>query len=201
MLDLGRQHTLSASSHTLAMMTAIALRPREQQPGAHSKPEGIYVDRTDGHNSREHEGRHHATQAEDPGRTTVVQCIFRARRRSCIGGRHARSATVLLRHTPFDTFVVPGIFLGAVIGGSAAIGAIALLAPMRKSLAFSSAAGVIMIGWIAGETLLIEGFSWLQGLYLLTGLTVVAASTERFVGVAGKSLEEQSGALKRVAGA
>lgn len=57
-----------------------------------------------------------------------------------------------------------------------------------------------MIGWIGGETLLIEGFSWLQGLYLLTGLMVVAASTERFVGVAGKSLEAQ-GALKRVAGA
>ena len=33
-----------------------------------------------------------------------------------------------------------------------------------------------MIGWITGETILIEGFSWLQGLYLFTGVLVVALS-------------------------
>ena len=84
--------------------------------------------------------------------------------------------TVLLRHTPFDSFVVPGIFLGTVIGGSALIGATALLAHWRRALFTSAAAGAIMIGWIVAETLLIEGFSWLQCLYLLTGSIVVAAS-------------------------
>lgn len=83
---------------------------------------------------------------------------------------------VLLRHTPFDSFVVPGIFLGAVIGGSAATGASALFSRSRHAAAVSIVAGAIMVGWILGETVLVEGFSWLQGLYLLTGSTVLLVS-------------------------
>lgn len=82
----------------------------------------------------------------------------------------------LLRHTPFDSFVAPGIFLGTVIGGSALIGAAALLAHASRSLFVSAAAGATMIGWTVADTLLIEGFSWVQGLFLLTGLMVVIAS-------------------------
>ena len=36
--------------------------------------------------------------------------------------------------------------------------------------------GVVMVGWILGETLLVEGFSWLQGLYLVTGSVAVVVS-------------------------
>ena len=84
--------------------------------------------------------------------------------------------TTLLRHTPFESFVVPGIFLAVVIGGSATIGATALMAHWRRATVISAAAGAVMVGWIAGETVLVEGFSWLQGLYLLTGASTVAAS-------------------------
>ncbi|QTE28086.1 hypothetical protein [Pengzhenrongella sicca] len=83
----------------------------------------------------------------------------------------------LLRNTPFDSFVIPGLFLAIVIGGSSAAAAVASCARMPRSLLVAGAAGVILIGWIAGETILIEGFSWLQGLYLLTGATVVALAT------------------------
>lgn len=113
-------------------------------------------------------------------RTLVGLHLFNAL--SAVGGGIALFAgdlgvpTVLLRHTPFDSFVVPGIFLAAVIGGSATIGATALLANWRQALVTSAAAGTIMVGWILGETLLVEGFSWLQGLYLLTGSIVVVAS-------------------------
>ena len=101
---------------------------------------------------------------------------------SAVGGGIALVAgalgvpTVLLQHTPFDSFVVPGIFLAVVIGGSATVGLTALLARWRRALATSAAAGAVMVGWILGETLLVEGFSWLQGLYLLTGSIVVIAS-------------------------
>ena len=84
--------------------------------------------------------------------------------------------TMLLRHTSFDSFVIPGLFLGIIIGGSALAGAIALRAQARRSRLISAAAGVIMVGWIAGETILVGGFSWLQGLYLLTGLLVLVLS-------------------------
>jgi len=83
---------------------------------------------------------------------------------------------MLLRHTPFDSFVIPGLFLGIIIGGSALAGAVALRAQPRRSRLISAAAGVIMVGWIAGETILVRGFSVLQGLYLLTGLIVVVLS-------------------------
>jgi hypothetical protein len=78
----------------------------------------------------------------------------------------------LLRHTPFDSYVIPGLFLGIIIGGSALAGTVALLTHARRSRFISAAAGVTMVGWIAGETILVRGFSWLQGLYLLTGLIV-----------------------------
>jgi hypothetical protein len=82
----------------------------------------------------------------------------------------------VLRHTPFDSFVVPGIFLAAVIGGSAAIGTAAMLARSRQAPVVSAAAGAVMVGWILGETALVQGFSWLQALYLLTGSIVLLAS-------------------------
>mgnify|MGYP001792509955 FL=1 len=113
-------------------------------------------------------------------RTLVGLHLFNAF--SAVGGGIALVAgglgvpATLLRHTPFDSFVVPGIFLAAVIGGSATIGATALLAHWLLALVTSAAAGAIMVGWILGETLLVEGFSWLQGLYLLTGSIVVVAS-------------------------
>src|SRR5665647_1872428 len=75
-------------------------------------------------------------------RTLVGLHLFNAL--SAVGGGIALSAgglgvpTVLLRHTPFDSFVVPGIFLDAVIGGSATIGATALLANWRRELVTSA---------------------------------------------------------------
>ena len=113
-------------------------------------------------------------------RTVVGLHLFNAV--SAVGGGIALIAgglgvpTDLLRHTPFESFVVPGIFLAVVIGGTALLGAIAVLAHWRRAPATSAAAGAVMVGWIAGETVLVEGFSWLQGLYLLTGAIALAAS-------------------------
>ena len=101
---------------------------------------------------------------------------------SAVGGGIALAAgllgvpVTLLRHTPFDSFVVPGIFLAVIIGGSATIGATALLNQRPRALVTSGAAGAVMVGWILGETLLLEGFSWLQGVYLLTGSLAVVAT-------------------------
>ena len=86
--------------------------------------------------------------------------------------------TMLLRHTPFGSFVVPGLVLGIIIGGSALAGVVALRAQAPRSRAICTAAGVIMVAWIAGETILVRGFSWLQGLYLFTGVVVVVLSRD-----------------------
>ncbi|MGV8968626.1 MAG: hypothetical protein ACOH2F_20390 [Cellulomonas sp.] len=113
-------------------------------------------------------------------RTVVGLHLFNAV--SAVGGGIALVAgglgvpTTLLRHTPFESFVVPGVFLAVIIGGSATIGATALIADWRRATVISAAAGTVMVGWILGETLLVEGFSWLQGLYLVTGSIAVVAS-------------------------
>lgn len=113
-------------------------------------------------------------------RTLIGLHLFNAV--SAVGGGIALAAgllgvpVVLLRHTPFDSFVVPGIFLAVIIGGSATIGATALVNHRPRALVTSAAAGAVMVGWILGETLLVEGFGWLQGLYLLTGSLAVVAT-------------------------
>ena len=84
--------------------------------------------------------------------------------------------TSLLRHTPFDTYVVPGLFLAVVIGGSSLAGAIALISHASRARYISAAAGVTMVGWILGETVIVRGFSWLQGVYLVTGVLVAVRS-------------------------
>jgi len=78
----------------------------------------------------------------------------------------------LLWHTPFTSFIIPGLILGIVVGGSSLFAIFAVLVRTKLSLQISAGAGFIMIGWIIVETILIQGFSWLQGLYLLTGLAV-----------------------------
>jgi hypothetical protein len=101
---------------------------------------------------------------------------------SAVGGGIALVAgglgvpTTLLRHTPFESFVVPGVFLAVIIGGTALLGATALLAHRPRAQVTSTAAGAVMVSWILGETLLVEGFSWLQGLYLVTGSIAMVAS-------------------------
>lgn len=84
--------------------------------------------------------------------------------------------TSLLRRTPFDSYSVPGLFLAVVMGGSALLGALALLNHVRQARFISATTGLMMVGWILGETVIVQGFSWLQGLYLLTGLLVAVGS-------------------------
>lgn len=125
-------------------------------------------------------------------RTLIGLHLFNAI--SAVGGGIALAAgllgvpAVLLRHTPFDSFLVPGIFLAVVMGGSATIAATALLNQRSRALVASAAAGAVMVGWIVGESLLVEGFSWLQGLYLLTGSIAVVATIRLFW--AGKPASE-----------
>ena len=82
----------------------------------------------------------------------------------------------LLRHTPFDSYVIPGLFLAVVMGGSSLVGALALPMHARRGRLVSAATGLMMVGWIMGETMILRGFSWLQGLYLVTGLLIAVGS-------------------------
>lgn len=78
-----------------------------------------------------------------------------------------------LRSTPFTSYVVPGLILVLVVGGSAFAALLALLVRHRWASLLAFAAGAIMTGWIIVEVLLIHQFSWLQVVYLVTGLSLM----------------------------
>lgn len=91
------------------------------------------------------------------------------------GVEDARFPRQLLRRTPFTSYVIPGAILGTLVGGSAAFAAAAVIVmPFAAAAAASIAAGVILIGWIAGELLLLRAPSVIEAGYLTTGMAMTA---------------------------
>lgn len=63
--------------------------------------------------------------------------------------------TSVLDGTPFRSFVIPGIILAMVVGGSQLVAAVALWRRAPWGMLGSFGAGVILMGWIAGEVILL----------------------------------------------
>ncbi len=80
----------------------------------------------------------------------------------------------LLAHTPFSTFLVPGIVLAGVVGGSAMFAAVAHLRRVESAPRSSAFAGAVLAGWIIGEVILLRTFHFLQPTLLLLGLAQIA---------------------------
>lgn len=78
-----------------------------------------------------------------------------------------------LEGTPFTSYLVPGLILGLIVGGTQALAAVtthrrAPIAPLAAAVA-----GFGMTIWIFVE-LAITGYSWLQAIYLALGIGEVA---------------------------
>ena len=76
----------------------------------------------------------------------------------------------LLDNSPFTSFFWPAVLLLIAIGGTQTLATVLLLRRTVSALLWTSIAGFGMIIWILVETILIQGFSWLQGIYFTTGL-------------------------------
>ncbi|MCS5498546.1 hypothetical protein NY547_14935 [Cnuibacter physcomitrellae] len=74
-----------------------------------------------------------------------------------------------LTGSPFTSYLVPGLILGVVVGGSQAIAALALIRRARSALMASAVAGFGMLIWIFAELAIIGEYSWLQALYFSLG--------------------------------
>ncbi len=74
-----------------------------------------------------------------------------------------------LANSPFSSFAVPGLLLGAVIGGTQIVAAVALIARKGQALLFSVIAGFGMLIWIFAELAIIRHYSWLQAVYFVHG--------------------------------
>lgn len=76
-------------------------------------------------------------------------------------------------HGPFPSFVVPGLLLGVVIGGTQLASALGLHFGGRLQYAATAVAGLGLLIWIFAEVCLILAFSPLHALYFGTGLAQV----------------------------
>lgn len=71
------------------------------------------------------------------------------------GREDQRFPVEALARTPFEDYTVPGVLLGTVVGGSAAVAAIATLRGDRAGAPASVAAGVILLVWTVGGQLVL----------------------------------------------
>jgi peptidoglycan/LPS O-acetylase OafA/YrhL len=67
-----------------------------------------------------------------------------------------RFPSAWLADNPFDTYLIPGIILALVVGGSAAAASVLMIKRHRRGPLLSALSGAILIGWIVGEILLLE---------------------------------------------
>jgi hypothetical protein len=87
-------------------------------------------------------------------------------------GVAANGGVVPLEHlanSPFSSYVVPGLILGVVVGGTQLAATVALLARHRFALLLSAVAGFGMQVWIFAELAIIRQYSWLQAAYFGLG--------------------------------
>jgi hypothetical protein len=73
-----------------------------------------------------------------------------------------------LEGTPFSNYIGPGFILGVVVGGSALLASVLLLRGHPFALPAAFVAGMIQLGWIVGEVLLIGAYG-----AVMLGLQVV----------------------------
>jgi hypothetical protein len=88
----------------------------------------------------------------------------------------------VLRYTFFgDNLLWPGIILTFIVGGSALAALLLFIKNHEYAPLVALLSGFIMDTWILAEMLLIVDFSWLQVLYLMTGIAVIILSAEYII--------------------
>ncbi len=100
--------------------------------------------------------------------------------------------------TPFADYVAPGLILAGVVGGSAAAAAIAIVRRSTIGPRVSLMAGVVLVGWIAGEILLVRAdnvvVSPTEAFYFFVGVAIsgLAVGLDRSAGSSRPAVHELS---------
>ncbi|MCS5716553.1 hypothetical protein N1027_00195 [Herbiconiux sp. CPCC 205763] len=75
-----------------------------------------------------------------------------------------------LEGSAFTSFLMPGLVLGVIVGGTQLAGAVTLLLRPRAGIVVTAIAGFGMIIWIFVEIAVIREYSWLQTAYFAVGI-------------------------------
>ena len=82
--------------------------------------------------------------------------------------------------TLFRSYLIPGLILAVLVGGSAAATAVAALRRAYPGALIAMLAGAILLGWLVGERVILPSrafvpqFWWLEAIYIAAGLMMVA---------------------------
>jgi menaquinone-dependent protoporphyrinogen oxidase len=100
-----------------------------------------------------------------------------------------------LQHSPFATFLIPGLLLLAVVGLGNAIAGISVARNSKRAPILSTFAGVALLVWITAEMLMLRTHRWMQVGYLLVA-TVILIETWRLFAIAWPSRRKERHALR-----
>lgn len=104
-----------------------------------------------------------------------------------IGLEDSRFPLEWLSGTPFPDYTIPALILAIVVGGSALLACISLVMGLRTRFGASIGAGVIMMGYIVVEYLILQqeppGPTAVEYLYFGLGLAVILAAGYRSQGL------------------
>jgi hypothetical protein len=105
-----------------------------------------------------------------------------------------------LAETVFSSYLIPGLILAVVVGGSATAAMFATLCERDAGTLYSGVAGVILLGRLVGERLILPPvafsprFWWLEAIYVAAGLMMlVPAAAVRWAVHKGPSQPVQAG--------
>jgi peptidoglycan/LPS O-acetylase OafA/YrhL len=90
-------------------------------------------------------------------------------------GSRTHLSLLLLRYSPFETYLVPGLVLSLIVGLGNMIAGVMVLRNAPRARRAALLAGAVLVGWIVCEMLLLRTLHWLQIVYLSVGLLLLVA--------------------------
>lgn len=103
----------------------------------------------------------------------------------------------VLDSSPFRDFLLPGLLLAILVGGTNALAGALVLAKHPKGDAEAIVSGALVSGWIVIQVLLIRSVHWLHVVYLALGIAIIAVAAVR--AARGGTLTRTTGELALVA--
>jgi hypothetical protein len=91
-------------------------------------------------------------------------------------GSRTQLPLALLRYSPFEDYLVPGLLLSLVVGLGNALASLMVLRGDARARGASLLAGSVLVVWIVCEMVLLRTIHWLQIVYLSLGVLVVVES-------------------------
>lgn len=88
-------------------------------------------------------------------------------------GRILNLPPALLEGTPFRNYLIPGVLLAGIVGGINIAAVYTNIARSPSRYNWSIAGGIMIMGWIVAQMILIQSVHWLHFIYFGTGVLVI----------------------------